>query len=394
VHGLAALPWVIVIVSAGLRNTDRALEEEALVNGGPMTAIRLVLLPRAGLAALAACALVAVQVSTEIPITDAMMVRTFAEEAYTQIVGMPAGVNSAVLLSIPVLFISSCVAMLAVRRMSGKLPANPEAATTPREFRVSRRLKSIAVIAVYLLFTVSAALPFAALAWKCGGIEQLTRVVRVNGFVILQSLATAGATGLLTAWLATALAWSARTSPVRRTTLQLFAVLLALTPGPILGQGLKDLILMLVGWENSMLPELEFPPLKTLLYDQPSPVPSILAGILRWLPIGLLVVAPVMRTLSRDLLEKASIDGVSAWKYVGRPGLARATHFAVIAVAGLALGEVSASKLVAPPGWRMFILDLFDQMHYGAEPRVAALCLVQITMSALLLVLWRCTLRS
>jgi ABC-type spermidine/putrescine transport system permease subunit II len=47
-----------------------------------------------------------------------------------------------------------------------------------------------------------------------------------------------------------------------------------------------------------------------------------------------------------------------------------------VGVAVLSLGEVSASKLVETPGSQSFAHDLFNQMHYGVQSRLAALCLV------------------
>ena len=63
---------------------------------------------------------------------------------------------------------------------------------------------------------------------------------------------------------------------------------------------------------------------------------------------------------------------------------------ATILVAVLAVGEVSAGKLVAPPQYRAYMLEVFDQMHYGAEATVAALCLVQVAVTAAMvgLVAW------
>ena len=52
VHGMAGLPWVVWIVSAGLRKADRVLEEDAMLTGGPQAVLRNVLLPRAMLAAI------------------------------------------------------------------------------------------------------------------------------------------------------------------------------------------------------------------------------------------------------------------------------------------------------------------------------------------------------
>ena len=83
------------------RGADRGLEEDALLTGGPGAVFRRVLFPRAVLASVAAGGWVAVQAMTEIPVTDAMMVRTFAEEVYTQFATASAGLAGAVAVTLP-----------------------------------------------------------------------------------------------------------------------------------------------------------------------------------------------------------------------------------------------------------------------------------------------------
>ena len=57
---------------------------------------------------------------------------------------------------------------------------------------------------------------------------------------------------------------------------------------------------------------------------------------------------------------------------------------AALAVTALSLGEVSAGKLVNPPFRAAYILRLFDQMHYGTDSTVAALCLLQVAVTVVL----------
>src|SRR5262249_29420883 len=91
VHAVAVLPWVVLLVGQGLCWVERELEEDALTAAGPWKVLRYVTLPRS-LAALGAAALwVALQTGTEITVTDAMQVRTFAEEIYSQFVRPESG---------------------------------------------------------------------------------------------------------------------------------------------------------------------------------------------------------------------------------------------------------------------------------------------------------------
>jgi ABC-type spermidine/putrescine transport system permease subunit II len=86
----------------------------------------------------------------------------------------------------------------------------------------------------------------------------------------------------------------------------------------------------------------------------------------------------------RELIDAATLDGGrrAVWHAAVWPGVRRAFGVAVVAVAVLSLGEVVASKLVQPPGRHGFASELFDAMHYGTEPTVAAMCLLQIAALA------------
>jgi ABC-type Fe3+ transport system permease subunit len=47
-----------------------------------------------------------------------------------------------------------------------------------------------------------------------------------------------------------------------------------------------------------------------------------------------------------------------------------------LVVAVLALGELSAGKLVETPGSQTFAHEVFTQMHYGVTNDLAAFCLI------------------
>lgn len=124
----------------------------------------------------------------------------------------------------------------------------------------------------------------------------------------------------------------------------------------------------------------DFPPLRSLLYDQPSPIPGIWAACLRFLPLAGALMAVAMQRIPNALVETAVIErrrfgGLGRW--VIAPLTARAFLMVAIATAALAFGEVSAGKLAQPPARGVSVLRLFDQMHYGAESGVAGFCLLQ-----------------
>lgn len=392
VHGMAGVPWVAWVVGEVLARTDRDLEDDATLAGGPLEVLRRVVLPRATLAAALAGGWVTVQTATEIPVTDAMMVRTFAEEVYTRLVGDGSGVAAAVAVTLPVWLAGVLVGLLATRRVGV-----PPTVSAPPPLRTPGWVKPLASLAAWGVVALSAGLPLAALVLKAAGggspagprvgelVAQLTKVARADGRLLLASLLWAAVTGVVTAALARWSCWAAARSRRFARFLLVLCVVLLLAPGPGVGLGLKEVIgglvdaeawlLAAVGWEPA------FPPLATGLYYQASPLPGLWAAAVRLLPVACVVIWPAVRGIPRELWEAAALDGYGwrgEWRLVAAPLTAGAFGRAAAAVAALAVGEVSAGKLVAPPGHESYILRLFAQMHYGAEGTVAALCLLPV----------------
>jgi iron(III) transport system permease protein len=211
-------------------------------------------------------------------------------------------------------------------------------------------------------------------------------VLAADGRTLAGSAAAALGVGLTAGLLAWPACWLAGSSRWFARFLFGLCVVLWLTPGPVVGFGLEDLILRLVKAEGWVLDRLgaspTFPPVASALYDQPSPVPAAWAAVVRLFPVAVAVLWPAVRAVPRDLLDAAKLDGVGEWRLVVGPLTWPAFVRAVFAVAALALGEVSAGKVVNPAGYSTYVHRLFDQMHYGAESTVAALALVQIAVTA------------
>ena len=397
VHGAAGWPWVVVIVTESLRRSDPRLEEEALVSGGPATLFRRVLGPRLLLGSLAGGAWVSLQTLAEIAVTDAMMVRTFAEEVYTQLVGASDGVGATLAATVPPGLLTLAVALVVARRAVARL-AEPGGESGPAPV-IAWPAWCRAVGVVTLLGAVAGfvVLPVAALVWTAGGGANrggwsldafaggCAKVARTDGRILAVSWAESAVAGVIAVSLALVAARSAARSRPLLAGVVAVAVLLAVTPGPVVGLGLKQAIGVLVDVEATACERLgvapDFPPLRSALYDQPSPLPAIWACVTRFFPLALVIVMPVFFAVPRELREAARLDGLTAWdewRRVTWPAARSAAVVAVVAVTALSLGEVSASKLVNPPSHSAFVLRLFDQMHYGAETTVAALALMPL----------------
>jgi ABC-type Fe3+ transport system permease subunit len=142
-------------------------------------------------------------------------------------------------------------------------------------------------------------------------------------------------------------------------------------PGPLLGIGLKELILRIVDWTGKGI-------LASALYYGPSPLPVLWARFIRFLPCALALLWPIVRLLPRELLETARLEGArpgQELRLIVWPLTRRACLAAAVIVTALALGEITTSKLVETSS-DTFAHVVYDRMHYGVRHDVAALCLV------------------
>jgi iron(III) transport system permease protein len=111
----------------------------------------------------------------------------------------------------------------------------------------------------------------------------------------------------------------------------------------------------------------------------------VLADVLRTFPFALLILWPALRTIPPEYLEAAALDGLGpaaiAWR-VAIP-LVRGALVAAWGVSFvLALGELPASNLVAPPGHTPLAVVIWSFLHSGVESQLAGLSLVMLAVVA------------
>jgi len=110
---------------------------------------------------------------------------------------------------------------------------------------------------------------------------------------------------------------------------------------------------------------------------------SVLAG--RFLPIVWLILTLVARSLPADLAEQAAVDGANRAQFrqkVLLPILAPALLACWLICALLATAESAAATMLRPPGFDALSVSLLNQMHYGRDADVVAICIVLMLAAA------------
>lgn len=401
-HALFGLPWVIVILSLGLAWVEPALEEEMLLYAPMRRVLMHVVLPRCwpfiGMALLVA----SWPTWHEISVTDYFKISTLAEEVYLQLTAGGMDETSRALAAIfPWCIVMVLITMAWMHRWQQIIPH--QWPSLSRQQRLPLLGWQIAAqVWMLLILVLLLGVPLWGLVQRVGmvysdtphwswiaGWNRLWHILTVQHALVSHSLAVALGTGLLTTLSAMLLLWLTRSSMIfHRGVWWLMAILWAM-PGPLLGLGLLSLIQLLI-----QLPGGSW--LSPWLYSAPSPVPNIWVCTLRFLPLAWLALWPIARQIPQYLEEAAWLEGASPWQRfqlhfwprLWKPGLA-----IMLGTALLALGEISASKLVTTPGYLPLSHHVFQQLHAGADTEVAALSLVLLmpgfAVLAGLLLLWK-----
>ncbi len=379
VHALASVPWVAFIVGLGLTWIEPELEDEAAQCAGPWRVLMLVTLPRVRASILAAALFVVLQTASEISVTDILLVQTLAEEAFTQFAVGHSGLGRTLALSLPGLILVWLVVLSIVAYLEKSLPplAPPARGHRPLELAWGWARFGGAALVLFMLMA-----PLGSLVWKVGLTGHpahwsgssaghfLQNEARLLGKDLMATLATALATGFLVAGIAIGACWLARDARWFRWLLFSIVTWAWVMPGPVVGIGLHEIILM--------LPE---GPWKNALYYGPSPLPLMWVQSIRALPIAVVFLWPIVRMIPRELFDEARLAGAGAlrqWLGVVVPMTWRAAFIAGLAASALCLGEVSASTRVETPGWDSFTKLVFDRMHFGVDNNVSALCVLML----------------
>jgi ABC-type spermidine/putrescine transport system permease subunit II len=123
------------------------------------------------------------------------------------------------------------------------------------------------------------------------------------------------------------------------------------------------------------------------LYD--SSFAPWLVQVVRALPIATLVIWPALASVPQVMLDTAATDGCGWWGRLLKIALPQrwpAVAAAWLIALAVAVGELAATVLVMPPtqGASALSIRVFQDLHFGVDDRVAAICLVMVAAIATL----------
>lgn len=391
IHTMAAIPWAVWIIGAGLWLVRPELEEIAHLDGSAAQVLFRVTL-RSALPAIGAAALwIAVTTAGEMTVSDLFAVRTYAEEMYTRL-ALGEELSTAGLAVLPGLAVAAWCTLAGLLVCAWLAPRQWPAGLTRRpRFRLGA-WRWPALLLVLLMVAVLVGVPLGNLVYKSGvvvrqlgdqrlrswspgkGLEMVLMAPWRNRRELGWSLAIGSLAATAAVAVGLVLGGIARRGPgMAIAVLALVAVCLAV-PGPMLGASIIGLL------------DRAGHPLLLWLYDRSILAPVLAQGV-RCLPLATLILWHGQQSLPRSLLENAAVDGAGPWARTGRvvlPILWPSLTIAWLTALAIAVGELAASILVVPPGVATLSIHIFGLLHYGVEDQVAGICLAMVAFFAVI----------
>ena len=382
IHALAAIPWLFGIFHLGFLAVPCAYLESASLDATSWQVFRRITLPMTLPVLLGAGLYVLIVTTTEITVTDRYQYRSYAEVLYNEFV-LNDRFDELPLSIAPVLvtLVSVTLAGLVLCKLLWPLMAN---LTIDRE-RARRGMNWLATTIVASIVSLLLLIPVGNLIYQAGidvvdgsgervrswSASKMLSLVANSPLRFREEIAytaiLAQSSVLLSLVMSTLLAWWARGRAWRQGPAALLATFCFVIPGPFIGLGLIRMFLF----------NRDVSPFLAWLYDDTLFVPTV-AMTIRCFPFVYLIVWYGVSTIPKAVTDAASVDGASSlqtlWNIV-LPTLWPSLICAGLVGLAVGIGELSASKLVMPPGVTTIATQIFYLIHYGAEDQLAGFCL-------------------
>jgi ABC-type Fe3+ transport system permease subunit/sugar lactone lactonase YvrE len=377
---LALMLWPITLLAvwgAWQRLEPAHLESDPALTGWPLMHVLLLPLARAALGQAAL-------------ITFVLALANFSVPAILQVKVLPAEMwirfnttfdtRGALLMSLPLL-IAPLLLILWFSRQQVSWPriAGP---VSPSFFRtqLGHGWFYFSGATCLVLLALSAGLPLIQVFTSADTWKALPGAIAAGKSALGQSILVAAmAAGLVVALTFLALPVNSRISRWRSVA-GTGLWMLFFTPGVLIGMGL------IFGFNR---------PLTSAFYQSAGVL--ILALVIKYLAIGWHVSMHSARTLDRNLVEAAQMEGAGRGAVLRQAVLPQVSHSLMAAaylVFLLCLWDVETIVLVVPPGGDTLALRIFNLLHYGYSPEVNALCVVLLGVALLPLGIWALTTRA
>jgi iron(III) transport system permease protein len=374
VLGVSFYPLAMLATEAAARRVDATLEEAALLVAAPRRVFAKITLPLVAPAVAAAALVIFALAISEFGAPSLLRVNVFTTEVFTAFAAL-YDFGAATALSAPLLM-ATIITALAARFIIGE-----QMLTTRRSSRVGLSLtlgkwRAPMIGLLLAVIALSVVLPVGVIAREAGGLRLIASSLDDSGEAIINGFALAAVGATLVVALAALLGYGRARMRARWSgLLDLVFITLFAVPGTVVGVGLIGL------WNHADW--------RGEIYASPAII--VIAYLARLTPVAALLLAASARQIPVSFEEAAVVAGASWPRIFCRivlpqmfTGLVAAWVVAFI----LAIGEIGATTLVAPPGESTLPVRVYTLIANTPASKLAALALAQVIIVFLPLALF------
>lgn len=363
---LAYFPFVTLMTVAGLKSIDRNLEEASLVCYGRLTTLGRITLPLTVPHIISGAIFVFIFSIIDVGVPDILRVKVFPLEIFIQFSAF-YNESAAAILSMPLICITFMLIALQKLYMKGRSYVQIQGGEKNPLFYSLGRCHPFAILFCLSIVSLSAILPVIVLFIVAGSLSNYVKVMSTSIDQIAYSFVLAFLGAAATLLLGFAIAYLIeRSKNIAKIPLS-WAVFIPLAiPATTLGIGFIGI------WNRVVI---------DIVYA--SSVILVLGYVARFVPYATIIMTSGMKQVNPRLEEAAALSGARWARVIGRIVAPLSKHNLMVAffiVFILAFGELGTTLLIIPPGRETIPIKIYNLMHYGADQKVAALCLIIINL--------------
>jgi len=365
VETIAFMPVVAGLTMLGMAAVDKELVDAGRINSDDFTVFRKIIMPLSIRIIAAGAGLVFLLSLIDYTIPSLLQFDLYALEIFAEFSATNEPVR-AFILSLPMVILSLTVfgfTMKGLKTVNLSNLWNQE--SEGRGFKWPRWFSILQKVAMGI-FIVSVLVPIISLIFEAESVKKFVNVVQSSTQEFYISILIAISTAFISIILALVATWGISKKGTGKIWWLLIGIPLAI-PAPLVGIGLISV------WNR--------PGLFNVYGTELMP---ILAGVVRFSAIAILVVYLYSSRINSQLIDAGKVYAKNRIKYffeiripLMMPGLIAGFFF----VFTLALGELGATLIVAPPGKTTLTMKIYNYLHYGGTETIAGLCLAVVILT-------------
>ena len=365
VQTLSFFPIVTILAVSGLKSVDRNQEEAGILAFGKWQTLMKITLPLVRPHILSGAVFVFVFALVDFGVPDILRVKVYPVEIFIQFSAF-YDERAAMLLSLPLICVAIFLLLLQKWSMSNRIYVQTSGGISQAgRFRMGRWLQIPTFFFCCTVIFLSVGLQLLVLMKMAGPFATYIQIFRSSWQQLSYSLILAGSGAFFTLIFAFFLSYLVEQTNVRgKRGLEFSSYLPLAIPAVALGIGLIKI------WNRPGI---------DLIYGSSCII--IVGYVAHYLPFSFITLSSGLKQLNSHLVEAAWLSSskrICIVKKIILPLLMPSLITAYFIVFMLALGDLGTTLLIIPPGRETVPIKIYNLMHYGAEQKVASLCLILV----------------